>query len=98
MLTRDDTNRRILLVMALQIQLLLLIQLSCVDGGSDIGITLTEHCQCGLVDVVINKHNGLLGLFDEVRNLYVSIEDLAIVEDAFYWGEGRTDEEIYLAF
>ena len=37
-------------------------------------------------------------LFDEVDNLHVGIEDLSIEEDAFYWRQGRTDEEINFLF
>ena len=36
----------------------------------------------------------MFSLFDKADNLHVSVEDLAIEEDAFYRGQGRTDEEI----
>ncbi len=37
-------------------------------------------------DIVVDKDDGVLCLFDKVDNLHVGIEDLAIVEDALYWG------------
>ena len=60
--------------------------MTCVDGGRDFGISLAQHRQRGLVDVVVDEDDGAFRLFDEADNLHVSVEDLAIEEDAFYWG------------
>ena len=79
-------NRWILLVVALQIQLLLLVQLAGVDGGSDARRTIAEHRQGIDIDIVIDKDDGILRLFDEIYNLHVGIEDLTIEENTFYWG------------
>ena len=37
-------------------------------------------------------------IYHIVDNLHVGVEDLTIEEDAFYWGQGRADEEIYFTF
>ena len=81
-------NRWILLVVALQIQLLLLVQLAGVDGGSDARRTIAEHRQDIDIDIVVDEDDGLLRLFDEADDLCVGIEDLPVVEDAFYWRQG----------
>ena len=81
-------NRWILLVVALQIQLLLLVQLAGVDGGSDARRTIAEHRQGINIDIVVDEDDGLLRLFDEADDLCVGIEYLSVVEDAFYWGQG----------
>ena len=78
-------NRWILLVVALQIQLLLLVQLAGVDGGSDARRAIAEHRQGIDIDIVIDKDDGMLRLFDEADDLCVGIEYLSIVEDAFHW-------------
>ena len=97
-LAHIDCYRWVLLVVALYIQLLLLVQLASIDGGSDIWIALAEQGEGGFVDIVVNEDDGLLGLFDEVDYLYVGVEYLTIVEDAFHWWQGRTDEEIDFLF
>ena len=89
-------NRCILLVMTLHVELLLLRELAGVDGGRDVGITIAEHRQCIDVDVIVDKDDRCLGLFDEADDMGVGIEDLPVVEDAFYWWQGRADEEIDL--
>ena len=81
-------NRWILLVVTLQIQQLLLVQLTGVDGGSDTRRTITEHRQGINIDIVVDKDDGAFRLFDEVDDLCVGIEDLPVVEDAFHWGLG----------
>ena len=83
-----NVNGWILLVVSLQIQLLLLVQLTCVDGGSDPRRAITEHHQGIDIDIVVDEDDGVLRLLDEVDDLCVGIEDLPIVEDAFYWWEG----------
>ena len=89
-------NRCILLVMTLHVELLLLRELTGVDGGRDVGITIAEHRQGIDVDVIVDKDDGCLGLFDEADDMGVCIEDLPVVEDAFDWWQGGTDEEIDL--
>ena len=69
-----------------------------VDCGADIGIALAEQGEGGFVDVVVDEDDGLSGLLDEVGYLHIGIEDLPVVEDAFYWWQGGTDEEIDLFF
>ena len=92
-----DSDRGILLVMTLDVKLQLsqILQLQTgVDSGSDIEWAFAKHGQRSLVDVVVYKHDGLFRLFDKVDNMHVGIEDLAVVENAFHWWQGRTDEEI----
>ena len=95
-LTVIDGDGGILLVMTLHVELLLLGEMAGVDGGRDVGITIAEHRQGIDVNVVIYEENGSLGPFDEADDMGVGIEDLAVVEDALYWRQGRTDEEIDL--
>ena len=78
----------ILLVVTLQIQLLLLVQLTGVDGGSDTSRAIAEHRQGIDIDIVVDKDDGLLRLFDETDDLCVGIKDLSVVENAFHWGKG----------
>ena len=85
MLAHIDGNRRILLVMALHVELLLLGELTGVDGGRDIGSPIAQHGQGAGIDVVIYKYNGAMCLFDKAHYLYVGIKYLPIVENAFYW-------------
>ena len=48
-----DRNRWILLVMTLDVELQLLGELACVDGGRYIWISFAEHGESSLVDVVL---------------------------------------------
>jgi len=89
-------NRCILLVMTLHVELLLLRELAGVDSGRDVGISIAEHRQGIDVDVIVDKDDGCLGLFDKADDMGVGIEDLPVVEDAFYWWQGGTDKEIHL--
>ena len=50
-------NRWILLVVTLQIQLLLLVQLTGVDGGSDARRAIAEHRQGINIDIVVDEGN-----------------------------------------
>ena len=72
-LTYIYNNRCILLVMTLQVELLLLRELTGVDGGRDVGITIAEHCQGIDVDVVIYEDDGYLGLFDEADDMGIGL-------------------------
>ena len=90
-----DRNWWVLLVVALHIELLLLGELTGIDGGRNIGIAIAEHRQGINVDVVVYKNDGMLRLLDETDNLGIGIEDLPVVEDAFNRGQGCTYEEIY---
>ena len=81
-----DGDGWVLLIMSCDVKLLLIWQLTGVDGGRYVGIALAEHRQGGLVDVVVDKDDWMFSLFDKADNLHVSVEDLAIEEDAFYWG------------
>ena len=91
-------NRCILLVMTLHVELLLLRELAGVNGGRDVGITIAEHRQGIDVDVIVDKDDGCLGLFDKADDMSIGIKDLSVVEDAFYWRQGGADEEINLVF
>ena len=91
-----DSDGGILLVMTLHVELLLLRELAGVDGGRDVGISIAEHRQGIDIDVIVDKDDGCLGLFDKADDMGVGIEDLPVVEDAFYWWQGRADEEIDL--
>ena len=91
-------NRCILLVMTLHVELLLLRELTGVDGGRDVGVTIAEHRQGIDIDVIVDEDDGCLGLFNEADDMGVGIEDLAVVEDAFYWWQGGADEEGHFIF
>lgn len=82
--------------MALDIELLLLGELACVDGSRNIISPIAQHGQSVNIDVIIYEDNGCLGLFDEADDVGVCVEDLSVVENAFYWWKGGTDEEIDL--
>ena len=97
MLAGIDRNRLILLVMALDIELLLMVQLARIDRGGYIRVALAKYRQRRLVDVVIHQHDGLLRLFNQICNLHVGIEDLAVVEYTLNGRQRGTDEEINLA-
>ena len=90
-----DRNWWVLLVVALHIELLLLGELTGIDGGRNIGIAIAEHRQGINIDVVVYKNDGMLRLPDETDNLGIGIEDLPVVEDAFDRRQGCTYEEIY---
>ena len=98
MLADVDGDRRILLVVTLQVELLLLGELAGVDRCRDVGIAIAEHRQGIDVDVIVDEDDGCLGLFDEADDMGIGIEDLPVVEDAFYWWQGGADEEINLLF
>ena len=51
--------------MTLHVELLLLRELTGVDGSRDVGITIAEHRQGIDVNVVVDEDNGCLGLFDK---------------------------------
>ena len=57
MLAGINRYRRILLVMALHIKLLLLVQLAGVDGGRNVLTTIAQHCQRIYVDVIIYEYD-----------------------------------------
>ena len=84
-MTDVDGDGRILLVVALHGELLLLGELASVDGGRDFGAAIAQHGQGINVDVVVYKHNGCLRLLDQVDDMGIGIENLPVVEDAFYW-------------
>ena len=93
-----DCDGRVLLVMALHVELLLLGELTGVDGGRDIGSPIAQHGQGAGIDVVIYKNYGTMGLFDKVHYLYVGIKYLPVVEDAFYRRQGLMNEQFYFLF
>ena len=97
-LTVTDCDGGILLVMTLHVELLLLRELACVYGGRDVGITIAEHRQGIDIDIIVDKDDGCIGLFDEADDVSIGIEDLSVVEDAFNWWKGRADEEIHFVF
>ena len=93
-----DRNWGVLLIVALHIELLLLGELTGIDGGRNTGVAIAEHRQGINVDVVIYKDDGMLRLLDESDNLGISIKDLPIVEYAFNRRQRRADEEIHFVF
>lgn len=82
--------------MPLDVQLLLLIQLASIDRCGNIMSAIAQHRQCIHVDVIIYQHDGFLGLFDQVDNVGIGIEYLAVVEDALDRRKRRADKEINL--
>jgi len=71
MLASIDCNRWILLVMALDIKLLLMVQLVSIDRGGYILTPIAQHRQRCLVDVVIHQHNRFLGLLFLSDDIYI---------------------------
>ena len=59
---------------------------------------MAQHRQGIDVDIVVDERDGTLCLLDEVDDMGIGIEDLAVLEDALYWWQGRADEEIDLFF
>ena len=64
----------------------LLLDLLGVDGGRHLRLALVEHRQHGIIDIVVEQHNTLLGRADEVGNKSVGIENLPVEEDALCRG------------
>ena len=93
-----DRNWGVLLIVALHIELLLLGELTGIDGCRNIGIAIAEHRQGINADVVVYKNDGMLRLPDETDNLGIGIEDLPVVEDAFNRGERLMNEKVYFFF
>ncbi len=57
---------------------------------------MAQHGQGIDVDIVVYKNNGCLRLLDQVDDMGIGIEDLAVVKDALHWWQRRADEEINL--
>ena len=53
-----------------------------VDGGCHLGLTLIEHRQHGIVNIVVEKDDALFRRADEVGNKGVCVENLSVEEDA----------------
>ena len=83
-----DGDGWILLVMPLDIQLLLLIQLSGIDRGRDTAGSIAQHGQRIHIDIVVDQHDRPLGLLDQADDVGVCVENLSIVEDALDWRQG----------
>lgn len=49
-----------------------------VDGGRNLGLALVEHSQNGIVHIVIEEDDALLGRADEVGNKSVGVENLTV--------------------
>ena len=91
-------NWWILLVMTLHVELLLLRELACVDGGRDVGTTIAEHRQGIDIDVIVDEDDGCLGLFDEADDMGVGIKDLPIVEDTLHRRQRKKKKKGHLIF
>ena len=72
----------VLCVVLFEVEQKLLLDLLGVDGGRHLSLALVEHRQHGIVDIVVEENDALLGRADEVGNKSVGIEDLPIEEDA----------------
>ena len=46
---------------------------------------MAEHGQGVDVDIVVDERDGTFRLLNEVDDMGIGIEDLSVVEDAFYW-------------
>lgn len=96
-LAEVDGDRGILLVVALQIELLLWGELTGVDGGRNVGIAMAEHREGVCADVVVDENDWAFGLFDEADDLCIG-EDLAVVENSLDGWQRRAHEEIDFVF
>ncbi len=73
-------------VVLFEVERKLLLDLLGVDGGRNLRLALVEHRQHGVVDIVVEQHNALLGRADEVGNKRVGIEYLPVEEDTLCGG------------
>ena len=89
-------DRLVLGVVLREVERKLLFDLLGVDGGRHLGLTLVEHRQHGIVYIVVEEDDALLGRADEVGNKGVSIENLTVEEDAFHGRQRGSDKEVYL--
>ena len=89
-------DRGVLLVVAQNIQLLLLRQLTRIDRCRDSSISFAEHRKSGFVDVIVYQDYRASGLLDKADDIGVGVEDLAIVENAFDGRQRGADEEVDL--
>ena len=92
-----DAYRGILAVVLLHVQLQLVADGLRVDVGFHAGIPFAEHQQHRLVHVVVYQQQGLPCGADKVCDELVGIEQLAVVEDAFYGRQRGADKEVYLS-
>ena len=67
---------RVLGIMLREVERELLCDALGVDGGSYFRLALVEHGQNGIVDIVVEEDDALLGRADKVGDKGVGIEDL----------------------
>ena len=72
----------VLSIMFRKVERKLLLDLLGVDGGRNLGLALVEHSQNGIVHIVIEEDDALLGRADEVGNKSVGIENLSVEENS----------------
>ena len=92
---RPDSDRRVLAVIPVEINLKLLCDALRVDGGRYSRLPFAQHEQHALINVVVNEHKGMSGRLDKIRSEFIGIEDLAVEEDTLYWWQRSTDKKIY---
>ena len=75
-------DRLVLSIVLHKVERKLLFDLLGIDSGRNLGLTLVEHRQHGIIYIVIEEDDALLGRADKVRNKGVGIEDLPVEEDS----------------
>ena len=89
-------NRWVLRVMPTQIQLLLRGELAGIDGCSNPSTSLAKHQQGAFIYIIIHQYYRPFSLLDEVGNLQICIEYLAIIENTLNRWKRCADKEIHL--
>ena len=91
-----DADDGVLAVVTLNVQLQLLADVLGIDGSTDVGCSLVEQGEHGVVDIVVDEGNGFSGFAHEVGDETVGIEYLSVIEDALYRRQRGAHEEVDL--
>ena len=83
-------------VVLFEVKRKLLLDLLGIDGGRDFRLPLVKHSQHGVVHIVIEDNDALLGRADEVGNKSVGVENLPVEKDALHWRQRGADKEFNL--
>ena len=88
---------RVLAVVAVQVQLKLAAYCLRIDVGFHSVVSLAEHQQYRFVHIIVYQQDGFLCRPYQVCGELVGIEQLAVIEYAFYRWQRGAHEEVYLA-
>lgn len=88
-----DVDRRILVVVPVEVKLQLGRYPGGVDGGGDSPGAFAQEGEHRFVYVVVDKHERLVGRTYQVGGKLVGIEYPVVAKDAFHGGEGRCERK-----